>query len=376
MGSIERLEPSPEQNHLSKRVKFSDLLKEDRLRQRFEKVRQYFFLRESTYDVTNKCNLKCKGCYYYEGEKQDKTPNRDPESWRELMVQEKDRGITFAVLAGAEPCLFPDILQACYDELPLGAIATNGVKAIPESVGYKIHISVWGNDEASKELRGYPNLLARQIENYKNDPRAVFVYTFTPGNVHDAYQVAGLLAAIGCRLTFNVFSPTIGYEGPLCHDRVSLESVRKAMLEILERYPENVLFSPYSAVVHTHRFGLHDLFSCPYPRRNQSTDIGLGRSFRQYRTDLTWDRDAACCVPDTDCDHCRHYASASAVVTSKLMRHAVKPELFKSWLDFVDSYLATWVMGYEKGENLMTETVNPPGFNDDHQKFEKDTTER
>ena len=75
----------------------------------------------------------------------------------------------------------------------------------------------------------------------------------------------------------------------------------------------------------------------------------------------TWDRDAACCVPDTDCRDCRHYAAGSAVVTARLYRHATEPRAFRSWLDYVDTYLGVWVMGYEKGENLCAEIVPPPG---------------
>jgi hypothetical protein len=36
------------------------------------------------------------------------------------------------------------------------------------------------------------------------------------------------------------------------------------------------------------------------------------------------------------------------------------PAAFKSWLDYVDTYLAVWVMGYEKGENLCAEIISPP----------------
>ena len=48
--------------------KFSDILAVPGIRDRWEKVRQYFFLRESTYDMTNRCNIRCDGCYYYENE--------------------------------------------------------------------------------------------------------------------------------------------------------------------------------------------------------------------------------------------------------------------------------------------------------------------
>ncbi len=351
-----------EANRKKERWKFKELLADDRTRERWEKVRKYFFLRESTYDMSNRCNIRCQGCYYYEGEKQFAEENRDPESWRRLMKAEKDRGITYVVLAGAEPALVPELLEVCYEECPLGCIATNGLIRIPESVGYKIHISVWGNDETSKRVRRAPFMLEKQIDIYRGDPRAVFVYTFTRENIEESFGVIEELARKDCKISFSTFSAPVGYDGPLKHNAESLAATRETMLKCLADYPEHVLFSPYSAVAHTHPLGLHDLYACSYPRMNPSKALGLGRSFRQYRTDLTWDRDASCCVPDTDCVDCRHYAAGSAVVTARLHRHAIDPETFAGWLDYVDTYLAVWVMGYEKGENLCTRVVAPPGF--------------
>lgn len=346
----------------AEKIKFSDLLRDPHVRERWEKVRRWFFLRESTYDMTNRCNIRCDGCYYYEGDKQYAQENHNPDDWRALMQAEKERGITFVVLAGAEPSLVPDLCKACFDVIPLGCIASNGFKRIPDEVGYKIHISVWGNDETSARVRHAKNLLRKQIQNYRGDPRAIFVYTFTRENIDEAEEVTDILARHECRVTYNVFSAPVGYQGTLRHDPASLSRTRDTMLSLLERYPDHVIFSPYNAAAHTHRLGLHDLFGCSYPRMNPSTAIGLGRSFRQYRADLTWDRDVSCCVPDTDCPDCRHYAAGSAVVTARLYRHASSPEVFKAWLDYVDTYLAVWVMGYEKGPNLLDHPTAPPGF--------------
>ena len=188
------------------------------------------------------------------------------------------------------------------------------------------------------------------------------MYTFTRENIDEAEEVTDILARHECRVTYNVFSAPVGYQGTLRHDPASLSRTRDTMLSLLKRYPDHVIFSPYNAAAHTHRLGLHDLFGCSYPRMNPSTAIGLGRSFRQYRADLTWDRDVSCCVPDTDCPDCRHYAAGSAVVTARLYRHASSPEAFKAWLDYVDTYLAVWVMGYEKGPNLLDHPTAPPGF--------------
>ncbi len=344
------------------RHRFKDLLLDPKINRRWEKVRKYFFLRESTYDMTRRCNIRCDGCYYYEGDKQFAPENRDPEAWRRLLRAEKKRGVTYVVLAGAEPSLVPDLCEVCHQEIPLGAIATNGIKRIPESVRYKIHISVWGNDDTSARVRHRKEMLKEQIGNYGGDDRAVFVFTFTRDNIMDAREVLEVLSKNRCRVTFNTFSAPVGYEGPLRHTRTSLGQLRQVMAELLAEYPETLLFSPYNIVSHTHTKGLHDLYACPYPRMNPSKAQGLGRSFRQYRTDLSWNRDAACCVPDTDCADCRHYAAGSAIVTAKLFRHGTDPDAFRAWLDYVDTYLAVWVMGYEKGENLCSGFVPPPGF--------------
>jgi organic radical activating enzyme len=340
--------------------KFGDIIAIAPIRERWEKVRRYFFLRESTYDMTHRCNIRCEGCYYFNGEKQFAVENGDESAWRQLMAAEKERGITFAVLAGAEPSLVPHLCQACAETIPLGAIATNGLLAIPGEIDYRIHISVWGSDATSKAIRKADNMLARQMANYQGDPRAVFVYTFTPHNIEEAAEVTKMLADNELQITFNMFSAPVGYDGPLRHNARSLAATREMMTNLLAAYPRSVLFSQYNIVAHTHPLGLHALFSCPYPRMNPSTAIGLGRSFRQYRTNLQWDRDAACCVPDTDCADCRHYAAGSAVVPARMYRHASNPDTFSAWLDYVDTYLAVWVRGYEKGVNLCDHPVAPP----------------
>ncbi len=333
---------------------FKQILAHPQINERWLRIKKYFFLRESTYDVTSKCNLRCEGCYYYEGEKQNTHDEQDPDSWRALLQAEKERGITFVVLAGAEPALVPELCRACYDVIPLGCIASNGMKPFPKEIGYKIHISVWGDDEESKRLRGRP-CLEKQLQSFKGDSRAVFVYTFTKQNINQIDAVVERIADSGGKITFNVFSPTVGYKGGLTLDSEAFHQTHDKMLKMLDRYPETVLFSRYSSEVHTDpERSLHQRFKCPYPRCNSDTHMGLGRSFRQYRTDLTWNRQAACCVPDTDCNSCRHYAAGSAIVTARMAQHVASETDFRKWLDYVDTYLAVWVKGYEKGQNLYT----------------------
>jgi MoaA/NifB/PqqE/SkfB family radical SAM enzyme len=342
--------------------KFDDLLRDDAVRERWEKVQRFFYLRESTYDLTNVCNLDCDGCFYFQGDKQFTKNTSDPEAWRALMREEKKRGINFVVLAGAEASLVPEIIEACYSEVQLGVVATNGIKKIPEELAYRIHVSVWGNDESSAKTRLGKGLLPKQIKNYAGDSRAVFIYTFTRHNIAEAPAVIEELAKNDCRSTFSMFSAPVGYTGTLRHDAESLAAVRATTLDLLERFPKHVLFSHYNAVAHTHEKSMYELFSCPYPRVNKQANLGIGKTFRGYRTDLSWNMDASCCVPDIDCADCRHHASGTAIVASKLFRHATDPDTFAAWLDYVDVYLAHFVHGYEKSANLCRKPVAPPGF--------------
>lgn len=331
---------------------FKQILEDPVVNKRWLKVKQYFYLRESTYDMTNRCNLRCEGCYYYEGDKQFAKDERDPSRWRELLLAEKERGITFVVLAGAEPGLVPELCRACYEVIPQGCIASNGLRRFPEDIGYKIHISVWGDDEESKRYRGRA-CLDKQLESFDGDDRAVYVYTFTKCNIDQLDGVSERIADRGGKLTFNVFSPPVGYEGELKMDVDAFHRTYDKMLHVLDRFPESILFSCYNAEVHTDpERSLHARFKCPYPRCNTDTKFGLGRSFRQYRSDLTWDRSVACCVPDTDCADCRHYAAGSAIVTARMPQHVDSKVDFCKWLDYVDTYLAVWVQGYQKGANL------------------------
>ena len=121
-----------------------------------------------------------------------------------------------------------------------------------------------------------------------------------------------------------MFSAPVGYNGVLRHTADSLLRSRNKMMALIWNFRPT--FSIRLIMCRPHGFTRTSrLYACPYPRMNPSTAIGLGRSFRQYRTDLTWDRNVACCVPDTDCDDCRHYAAGSAVVTARLHRHATDP---------------------------------------------------
>jgi MoaA/NifB/PqqE/SkfB family radical SAM enzyme len=339
-------------------MSLSSLLAIPELEARYKKVKKYFYLREAAYDVTSVCQLRCDGCYYFEGDKYKVIDNRDPLAWRQLLQSERDRGITYVNLAGAEPSMMPEILRACYETIPLGTVFTNGLKRIEREIGYRLHLSVWGDGSGDpiyrKQAGGRdgPYCLPIQLKNYLDDDRVVFVYTFNSKNIDQADEVLRQVASYGHKITFNVFSAPEGNRSQLkLGDQ--LAQIRDKMMAAMDRYPETVIYSEYNAEVHTGAMGLRDRFSCPYPRaaRDSAKPFGIGKTFRNYRADLSYDA-SSCCVPDTDCADCRHYAAGSAIISSRLDLHIGSEQDFRRWLDYVDTYLAVWMPGYKKGENL------------------------
>jgi MoaA/NifB/PqqE/SkfB family radical SAM enzyme len=336
-------------------MSLTTFLQDSELKERYAKIKRYFFLRESAYDVTSVCQLRCDGCYYFEGDKYKVTDNRDPGAWRELLQRESERGITYVNLAGAEPSMVPHVLRACYETIPLGTVFTNGLRKIDPDIRYRLHLSVWGDGAGDPVYRHYaggrpgPYCLPVQLKNYKGDDRVIFVFTFNSENVDQVDEVLKRIEDAGHKITFNVFSAPERNQSTL---RVSdtLKETHDKMMEAMLRYPGTVVYSAYNAEVHTHGTSLRDQFGCPYPRAAAgSRPFGMSKTFRNYRADLTYSA-ASCCVPDTDCADCRHYASGS----SRMDLHIKTEAAFRGWLDYVDTYLAIWILGYQRSPNLYT----------------------
>lgn len=339
---------------------FTDYLKVPELAERYQKVKRYFHLRESAYDVTSACQLRCDGCFYFQGDKYQTRDNRSPEAWRQFLLQEKERGINYVNLAGAEPALAPKILAVCHEVIPLGNVFSNGLRQIDPSLRYRIHLSVWGDSTGDPKYRKYyggregPYCLPVQLANYRQDDRVIFVYTFNSENVDQVDEVLERVADEGHQITFSVFSLPEACESSLRLGD-TLRKTREKMLEAMDRWGDTVVYSQYNAEVHTQERSLHAQFGCPYPRAQIAAGLpqmGLGKSFRSYRTDLTHVPEADCCIPDTDCADCRHYAAGSAIVTSRFSQHVETEEQFRAWLDYVDTYLAIWILGYRRDRNL------------------------
>ncbi|MCA1749460.1 MAG: hypothetical protein ABR601_00580 [Parasphingopyxis sp.] len=280
----------------------------------------------SNYDVTNRCNLRCEGCLFFAGDDYlDHDDDPDLVAWDRLFADEAARGVNFAYLAGAEPALAPDILRIAYKHIPDGVIFTNGTIKIPQDIGYRLHISIWGGSETAAELRGADSN-GKAFRNFAQDPRAVFVMTLNPLNLHEAEEVVLECRDRGARITFSMYTPTANYleqlgreegdvirddffrfsskERNLNFDRDSLAKARAIAGELAARYPETVLFSEAYFDWLCSADPLYDL-----DEHGIAKNCGnrLSHDWRHYAADRT-ESDGKCCSPNLDCGECRAYA--------------------------------------------------------------------
>jgi len=344
------------------------LLGSGSVRQVYDRVRAERII-ISGYDVTSHCNLRCEGCHYFEGPHAGGMAEvRDAQSWRKFFEAERARGITFPHIAGAEPALVPGRLEAAARVFDQGLVYTNGSLPIDSDLPFMLHISLWGGRETDARFRG-PGILDRAVELYGGDPRAVFMYTIHHHNIGEIAGVARLLHDHGARISFNHYSPTRQYlerlsrreeaggrtfsrssaADNLCLTAPDLQRVRSIVGELMDEFPDTVVYSRYyNEVVNTpgSLFELDPLTGvardCPI----------LNKPYhRQYRADLTWD-DRECCVPRVACAECRVYASVYTRIMDQMKEHMESTQRFACWLDVMDAWLALHVRGYERTDLL------------------------
>lgn len=281
-------------------------------------------LRTSTYEISSRCNLTCEGCLFFSGEHAYQHAETDDyQAWRAFFRREAERGITYAFLAGAEPALALDRLRAAWEYIPAGMVVTNGTRRIPEDIGFRLHISLWGSEETSRLTRG-ADVTHKAFRNYAFDERAVFVYTLNPMNLGEVLAMAEACRDHGVPMTFNYYSPTSLYQRALAqpleqrtdHFRFSTSEsnlvmspedykrARETVELAKERFPETIVYSfAYDDWVTGSR--VYDLDHQGVATNCAARSDHIHGTFfvDQKRSDLK------CSNPTFDCRECRTYAS-------------------------------------------------------------------
>lgn len=299
-------------------------------------------IRSVSLDITNECNLRCKGCYYF-GEGMDNYATAQDTHLNDWINHETERGTNFVTIVGGEPSLALPRLKRIYDHFKIN-VATNGIEKIPVE-GFEnlpIGVAIWGNASTDSHLRanGRRNLFNESLRNYKYDERAFWYYTVAPGFSHEVEEVVDRCVQNGNRVLFNYYSDLSGLGGGFDF-RHGFSQVQDVIDRMTEKYPGKILSTPYfNKVISTGKLfemnwgfevctNLSENFSANEERLRSGAPSN--KHFRAYNADFSTTR--RCCTGTTrNCDSCFDTWEHFSWVMLYFRRHLHSKQEFTNWL--------------------------------------------
>ena len=300
-------------------------------------------MRSSIYDVTNRCNLRCKGCFFFSSDEHTAAPEEtDIARWEAFVEKEQARGVNLAILIGGEPTLYFDRVEAFYRRLPTYC-ATNGLIKIPRErfPDMMVGISVWGDEEDEKLLRG-KDTFSVSSRNYAGDPYTYYLYTITPRQLGRTERVIRRIDDAGLKVHMQLLSNDEGVEG-FSWSASQLADIRAEMDAMLDKYPRTVISCRYyHEIITTGRmlgrpFGWNECPSVTEPLDNRSPRPKRLIRFIRWAADLqTMHR---CCTSATrDCRTCKDGAAHMSWVMVNKRDHLRSAKDLQNWIEVYEMF--------------------------------------
>ena len=300
-------------------------------------------IRSSIYDVTNQCNLRCRGCFFFSSDEHKAAPEEmDIRKWEAFVDSEKVRGVNLAILIGGEPTLYLDRVAAFYKRLPTYC-ATNGLIKVPRDrfPDMMVGISLWGDEEDEKVLRG-KDTFAISSKNYAGDPYTYYLYTITPKQVGRIESIIRRIADAGLKVHLQLLSNDEGVEGFSWTDEL-LRDICDEMDIMLDRYPNTVISSKYYHEIITtgqmlgRSFGWNECPSVTEPMDRRKPQPKRLIRFIRWAADLhTMHR---CCTSATrDCSICKDGAAHMSWVMVNKRAHLRSAKDLQGWIEVYEMF--------------------------------------
>ncbi|MBE9545814.1 MAG: radical SAM protein [Proteobacteria bacterium] len=300
-------------------------------------------IRSSIYDVTNKCNLRCKGCFFFSSnEHKAAVEEMDIKKWEAFIDKEMERGVNLAILIGGEPTLYLDRVEAFYNRLPTFC-ATNGLIKIPRDrfPDMMLGISLWGDEEDEKILRG-KDTFSISSKNYEGDPNVYYLYTLTPKQIGKIERIIRKIRDAGLKVHMQLLSNDEGVDG-FSWEPEQLEAIRVEMDGMLDRYSETVISSKYYHEIITtgkmlgRSFGWNECPSVTQPLDTRDPQPKRLIEFIRWASDLnTMHR---CCTSETrDCSSCKDGAAHMSWVMVNKRAHIRTTRDLQNWIEVYEMF--------------------------------------
>ncbi len=180
-----------------------------------------------TFELTARCNLKCKMCYIHDENRDSLLTDRElsAEQWIAIADQASARGTLILLLTGGEPMLrsdFAKIYRACAERGFLLTVNTNGTlltdeifDLFTEHPPLRLNVSLYGfSDKTYRDLCGNDSAFLRTKNNilrlHDLGISMQINFSATPFNQHELPKVYDFAKSIGAQLQYTayMFPPT------------------------------------------------------------------------------------------------------------------------------------------------------------------------
>ncbi|MCP9943750.1 radical SAM protein [Streptomyces somaliensis] len=307
--------------------------------------------------LTNTCNIRCKGCWYFEGGFDSAVRElSDLGRIRAFARGLRDEGVNQATLIGGEPTLVLRRVEAFVEELPYITVSTNGLRPMPVQ-GFEhiaIAVSVFGGGPLDDDLRAirvngskFTGLFDTALSHYRNDPRVLFIFALSEAGLPHLEPTVRKIADNGNIVTFNFYSEH-GSDHP-----IRIENERRVLEEALrvkELYPGTVVSHPYfirALVTGTSHWGARFGYDvCPslsvdHPDHEERVANGnpVIPGFAAWGAD--YETLQFCCTSG-DCGGCRDSQAVYSWLVVSANRFLDSAERLEEWLDIAESYWRQW----------------------------------
>jgi len=299
-------------------------------------------IRSSIYDLTTRCNLRCKGCFFFSSNEHLVDEQMDIDAWRRFVDQEKERGINVAIIVGGEPTLFMDRLEAFYKRMPTFC-ASNGLIRVPRDrfPDMMVGISLWGDSEDEKILRG-KDTFSISLKNYEGDDYTYYLYTITPKQIGRTERIVKRIRDAGLKVHFQLLTNDEDVD-EFYWTPEKLVAIRAEMDEMLDRYPDTVISSRYyHEVLTTGRMLGREWGWMECPSVTESYDNRDPQPKRLIKF-IHWGGDLKtqhrCCTSATrDCRTCYDGAAHMSWVMVNKRAHMRSTKDFQNWIEVYEMF--------------------------------------
>lgn len=210
--------------------------------------------------ITSSCNLHCAGCYSRENHAcHDEAPVQQltKEEWNTIFEEAENLGISFILLAGGEPLLRMDVMEAAAKHKDiLFPIFTNGyfvgdkyIKLFDKNRNLVPIISIEGDAKATDQRRGegvYDKVMESMESLQKNHLIFGVSVTVTCENMNQVYsrEFVEHLVSLGCKAVVYVeFVPVTEEARYLAPGDKEREYMKEKMDALRESVPEMVFIA-------------------------------------------------------------------------------------------------------------------------------------